>query len=141
MATTNDPVEKIYAAYNVKRVDRGLTPIDPEDFEMQDPVVFSGPQSTLNTKIQLLPKLASNAFGTINLFYDRVNLDTLVTPRIVKGSATTVFEALPAINEELGIVLEERDVVDGSLGANDFTLTATPVNKIFTGSKVFTYYP
>lgn len=142
MATTLDPVEKIYAVYNQNRVDRGLTPIVPAEFELQPPTAFSGPQSPKNTRLKALPKLTTNSFGTINLYYDRENLATALTaPKIVKGGATTVHQALAAINDELGVAMQTTDFVDGALGATNFTLTATPTNLIFIGNVVFTYYP
>lgn len=142
MATTLDPVEKIFAVYNQNRVDRGLTAINPAEFELQPPQVFSGPQSTKNTRLKAIPKLATSSFGTINLFYDRENLATALTaPKIVKGSATTVHGALAAINDELGVTMQPGDFVDGPLGATNFVLTATATNLVFTGNVTFTYYP
>lgn len=141
MATTLDPKAKLFAVYNQNLVDRGLVPIDPTQFEMQPPTVFSGPQSPLNTRAKVIPKSQTNSFGTINFYWNRENLATALTnPKIVKGSATTVHEAIAAINDELGVEMSTSDFVDAFLGSTNFTLTATPTNLVFTGSATFTYY-
>lgn len=142
MATTLDPKEKLFALYNQNRVTRGLLPIEPLEFEMGEPAVYSGPRSTKNTKVQIIPKTTTNVFGTINFFYDRVDLATGVTnPKISKGGFLSIHEALGAINDELGVLMYPSDVVNGPLGTTTFTLTATASNLIFTGSVQFTYYP
>ena len=142
MATTLDPIEKLYALYNQNRFNRGLMPIIPAEFEMQEPIVYSGPRSPKNTKIQLIPKTITNVFGTINFFYDREDMATsIINPKITKGTLLTIHEALPDINNELGVILYTSDVLNGPLGTTGFTLTAKPTNLVFTGSVNFTYYP
>lgn len=142
MATTLNPKAKLFAVYNQNLIDRGLLPIDPDAFEMQPPTVFSGPQSIKNTRAKVIPKSQTNSFGTINFFWNRENLATaLTTPRIVKGTATTVHEAIAAINDELGVEMTTDDFVDGFLGSTNFVLQATPTNLVFTGSVTVTYYP
>ena len=95
MATTLDPKAKLFAVYNQNLVDRGLQPIDPTQFEMQPPTVFSGPQSPLNTRAKVIPKSQTNSFGTINFYWNRENLLQLlrilrllkvVRPRYMKQS-------------------------------------------------------
>lgn len=141
MATTLNPKDKLYAVYNQDRISRGLDEINPDEFEMQAPAFYSGPRSPKNTRAKVIPKSATNSFGTINLFWNREVLSTAVVGgKIVKGSLTTVHAAINEINEELGVAFDTTDFVDGPLGSSNFTLVASPTNLVFTGSTVFTYY-
>lgn len=142
MTATLNPSEKIWAIYNQDRINRGKLAVNPSEFELQEPVAYTGPRSpTTNTRLKGIPKSATNSFGTFNFYYSRQNLATaVINPKIVKGSLTTIHEAIAEINEELGITSTTADWVDGNLGTTDFTLTATPTNLVFIGSVTFTYY-
>lgn len=142
MAVTLNPSEKIWAIYNQDRINRGKLAVNPVEFELQSPELYTGPRSpTTNTRVKAIPKSAINSFGTFNFYYNRENLATaVVNPKIVKGSLTTIHGAIAEINEELGIASTIADWVDGNLGSTNFTLTATPENLIFVGSVTFTYY-
>ena len=126
------PEEKLAAMFNKDRADNSLPLIDFNEYVFQAPAPYVGVR---NTRIYALPALSSLYVGRISITYDRINFNT-----VVKGSATTVHQLLPAINEELGIALATTDVVDAALPASGgFTLTATSVNKLFTGNTTVAY--
>ena len=106
MATSNpllNPKSKIVAVYNKVRVDRGLPAINEVDFEFSNPVPYSGIKSTKNTRIYLTPRANSSQIGRITVYYDRINLSTVVGAKVIRGTATTVSQLLTEINEELGL--------------------------------------
>ena len=89
----------------------------------------------------MIDKSTSAAFGRITVYYNRINLATITGQKVVKGSATTVTQLLPEINEELGVELTSLDIEEAPLGiASTFTLTAAPNSYIFTGSTIIGYY-
>lgn len=131
------PEEKLAAMFNKDRADNSLPLIDFNEYVFQPPTPFTGVR---NTRIYAIPALSSLYVGRISITYDRINLNTVTNVSVVKGTATTIHQLLPAINEELGIKLAATDVADGSLpSSGGFTLTATSVNKLFTGSTTISY--
>jgi hypothetical protein len=141
MASTLDPVEKLFAVYNDRRIARGLEAIVPTQYEMSTPNTYSGPRSPDNTSVKIIPKSATASFGTLYLYYTREDMATVLTatPKVLKGSATTIHQLINEINTELGILSTTADWLDGPLGVKQFVLQATPRNYIFTGSKTFEY--
>lgn len=134
---TPTPEQKLAAMFNKDRADNSLPIIDFSEYIFQAPTPFVGVR---NTRVYALPALSSLYVGRISITYDRINLNTVTNVSIVKGSSTTVHELLPAINEELGITLATTDIVDAALPASGgFTLTATAVNKLFTGNTTIAY--
>lgn len=130
-----NPKNKLISIYNLLRTADGQVPLDLEDFNFGTPVPYSGLRSAKNTKITLSPKNSASIYGKSILYYNRIDLATLDNFAVVKGTATTVLGLLPAINEELGVELEDFDVLEAALGAGpSFTLTASATNLIFTGS-------
>ena len=143
MATTNlNPEAKLIAVYNQQRVNQSLEPIVPEEFDMGPPEIYSGPRSPDNTRSRLIPKASTASFGRLNLYYNRKDMATAFTAplKVVKGSATTIHELINEINEELGIESTTADWLDGTLGATNFNLIASPLNRIFTGGVLVGYY-
>lgn len=131
------PEEKLAAMFNKDRADNSLPIIDFAEYIFQAPTTFVGIR---NTRIYALPILSSLYVGRISITYDRINFNTVTNVSVTKGPSTTVHQLLPAINEELGIQLNTTDVVDASLPVSGgFTLSATAVNKLFTGSTTITY--
>ena len=141
MASTLDPVEKIFAVYNQKRIDRGLEAIVPSQYEMGTPNVYTGLRSPDNTVVKITPKSATASFGTLYLYYSRNDMATVFTqtPKVVKGSTTTIHQLINEINTELGILTTTADWLDGPLGVTQFVLQAAPRNYIFTGNRTFEY--
>lgn len=144
MATSNpllSPRSKIIAVYNKVRLDRGLPAILEADFEFSNPFTYVGVKSTKNTRIYLTPKANSSQIGRITVYYDRIDLSTIVGSKVIRGSATTVTQLIPEINEELGVELTNNDVEEAPLGVTPtFTLTASPTSLIFVGSTSIGYY-
>ncbi len=143
MATSNlNPESKLYAVYNQKRIDQGLEPIVPAQFDMGPPEVYSGPRSPDNTRSRIVPKAPTASFGQLTVYYDRKDMATAFTNplKVTKGSAVTVFQLINEINEELGIDSTTGDWLDGTLGATNFNLIASPTNRVFTGGVLVSYY-
>ena len=108
------PEEKLAAMFNKDRADNSLPLIDFNEYVFQAPAPYVGVR---NTRIYALPALSSLYVGRISITYDRINFNTVTNVSVVKGSATTVHQLLPAINEELGIALATSDVADAALPA------------------------
>jgi hypothetical protein len=126
---------KLISIYNLLRSADGQLPLDLEDFNFGTPEPYVGLRSPKNTRISLIPKDSASIYGRSLLYYNRIDLSTLEAFSVVKGTATTVLGLLSAINEELGIELEDFDVEEAALGNGpSFTLTASPTNLIFIGS-------
>ena len=136
-----NPKLKIVAIYNKRRVDQGLSPINVADYSFSNPIQYAGVKSTKNTRIYLTPNTSSSQFGRITIYYDRIDLSSVVGARVIKHDATTIVELLPSINEELGVELSALDIVDGQLTDNlNFVLRASPNSLVFTGSTSIGYY-
>lgn len=131
-----DPKNKLVGVYNVVRVAAGKATISADDYNFSVPAPYSGPKSPNDTIITLTPKPSAPSYGTIILFYNRINLANLTGFSISKGTATTVLGVLTKINEELGVELSTLDVLEGALPAagNNFNLNVTPECMIFYGS-------
>lgn len=144
MATSNpalNPKLKIISIYNKERTDRGLSVVDINDYDFSNPTPYAGVKSTKNTILYLIPKSTSAQFGKITIYYDRIDLATILNTKVIKGTATTVTQLLPEINEELGVELANFDVEEAILGTSPtFTLTASPLSFIFIGSTTVGYY-
>lgn len=136
-----NPKLKIVAIYNKRRVDQGLSPINVDDYSFSNPIQYAGVKSTKNTRIYLTPNLSSSQFGRITIYYDRIDLSSVIGARVIKHDATTIVELLPNINEELGVELTALDIIDGQLTDNiNFVLKASPNSLVFTGSTSVGYY-
>jgi hypothetical protein len=130
-----DPKVKLISVYNAYRAANNKDPLEVTDYNFGVPEEYSGPKSTKNTKIILTPTPTSPAYGTIILYYNRIDLANLTGFSVEKGSATTVLGLLDKINEELGVELTPMDVEEAALGAgSSFTLTVTDQCMIFYGS-------
>lgn len=140
--STITPQEKLFAIYNLDRTNNGLPVIDATDFIVGDPEVYSGSRSPKNTRVYLTPKPSSSNIGRITLYYNRIDFATITTLMVTKGAAVNVVDLLPQINEELGITLVAADISNTTLPTTGpFTLTATAVNLVYTGSTNVAYAP
>jgi hypothetical protein len=136
-----NPKLKIVAIYNKRRIDQGLSPINVADYSFSNPIQYAGVKSTKNTRIYLTPNTSSSQFGRITIYYDRIDLSSVIGARVIKHDATTIVELLPSINEELGVELTALDIVDGQLTDNlNFVLRASANSLVFTGSTSIGYY-
>lgn len=134
------PKDKLMAVYNAELQANGKPTIDPADFDMSAPAAYSGPRSTRNTVIYLQPLAASPSFGLATIYYNRVNLATVTSVRVTKGSAATLTDLLPALNIQLGLEFVAADFSPVTLPSapGTFTLTATSTNLVMTGSTTVT---
>lgn len=134
------PKEKFIAIYNADLAANGKPTLNPDDFEMSVPANYSGPRSTKNTVIYLQPLASSPYIGLATIYYNRINLATISTLRVSKGSATTLGELLPTLNIELGLNFSTADFTTTTLpsGLGTFTLTASAANLAFTGATTVT---
>lgn len=125
---------KFFAVLNKHLTDNSFPAIDPAAFVVNAPTVYSGTAYPRNTRLVLDAPLESTSVGRTTVYYDRINLASITGLQVSKGSATTVFELLPAINELMGIALDANDVVNGVLPASGaFNLQASATNLIYTG--------
>lgn len=134
------PKEKLMAIYNADLVANGKPVIVPDDFDMSPPAAYSGPRSTKTTVIYLQPKAASPNIGLATIYYNRINLASITTLRVAKGSSTTLTELLADLNLELGLAFVASDFSPVALPSapGTFTLTATAGNLAFTGATTVT---
>jgi hypothetical protein len=130
-----EPRNKIMSVYNRLRQLAGNPELDLEEYNFSVPQPYSGPRSPANTVIVLTPIPSSGIYGSITLYYDRIDLSTLTGFSVARGSATTVLGLLEELNEELGVALTPIDVEEAALPVgSSFTLTASSQNLIFIGS-------
>ena len=132
-------IEKIQARFNAKRTESNLPTVDFSGYTMALPEAYSGPQSASNTLIYVVPLATSNNLGRLKVFLNRLGLSSAVGISVVRGSSTRIIHMLPQLSNELGITLVADDVVDDVLpGGSSFVLTASPANRLFTGSTTVT---
>lgn len=136
MATNKDPVEKLFVVYNQTRIDKGVIPIIPAEYEMGPPMAYFGPRSIENTRCILTPRSNRAALGLVYVYYSRKDLSTILpTPlSITKGSATRVHQLVDKLNAALSIESTTGDWVDGPLVDSQITLYASLDNRVFIGS-------
>lgn len=128
--------------YNAERVLRNKPPILATDFDFTPPEVYSGPRSTRNTKVFLLPKSVSGNYGRITIYYDRINLNTLTGITVIKGSNTRIYQVIGQLNEETGMNMSSADLVDDPLAVSgSTTITASTGSYLFTGNTTISYTP
>lgn len=136
------PKEKLIAIYNQDRVNNGLAVIVADDFNLDPPQNYSGSRSPKNTRVYLTPKPSSANVGRITLYYNRIDLATIASLMVTKTTETNVVDLLTQINDELGVTLVASDIVNTTLpSTGPFTLTATAINLIYTGSTSVAYAP
>ena len=105
-----------------------------------------------NTSARLRGVQGSGFRDAITLYYDRINLATIIPwgtnykSAIVSYTATSIHEALAVILDTYGINFGQADVVNSSLGGsntpnyqNSRSLTAQPTSPAYYGSTVLTY--
>lgn len=127
--------EKIQARFNAKRTESNLPVVDFTGYNMSLPEAYSGPQSTSNTLIYATPLASSNNIGRLKMFLNRLALSQAIGMSVTRGASTRIVQLLPQLSLELGVTLLAEDIVDDQLPAGaSFTLTASPSNRLFTGS-------
>lgn len=132
--TTPSVQTKFFAVLNKHLTDNLFPAIDPAAFVINAPTVYGGAAYPRNTKLILDAPLDSTSVGRTTVYYDRINLGGISGLQVSKGSSTTVFELLPAINELMGIALTISDVVNATLPASGtFSLQASATNLIYVG--------
>ncbi len=132
--------EKFYAVTNKHLTNNSLPPINPNDYTVQAPEVYTGTTYARNTRLVLDAPLESSVVGRTTIYYSRIDMATALQGLMVaKGSATTLIELLPALSEIIGVQLTANDVVPVNLPASGtFTLTASASNLLYIGSTTVT---
>ena len=134
MATTPTPAEKFFAVLNKQLEDTGKDTIDPADYTAPEPRPYTGAIFQRNTFLVLDPPLESLITGRITCLYDRIPFEEFTNMRIEKGSATTLLELLPQINEALGMELSLADLQPATVpSSGPMTVRASDNNLIYTG--------
>lgn len=96
------------------------------DVEYSDAnVVLSAPSehtlaelSTKNTSVLVTGRSSANKTGTVRLYYDRVNIRTIVgtAPVVIAwDNELRIVDLIPKLNAQFGIHLVDADVVDNAL--------------------------
>lgn len=133
------PREKFFAVLNKHLADNSYPTIDPAEYEVGTPTVYSASAYPRNTRLVLDAPLASTNVGRTTVYYDRIDMATITNIVIPKGSAVTVNDLLPAINEELGINLATTDIISAALPASGtFLLKASTSNMLYIGQATIT---
>lgn len=133
------PRDKFFAVLNKHLADNSYPTIDPAEYEMGAPANYAGSAYPRNTRLVLDPPLSSPSAGRTTVYYDRIDFATVTNIVVPKGSAVTVNDLLPTINEELGIALASTDIISENLPTNGtFPLKASTTNLIYKGQATIT---
>ena len=126
---------KFFAVVNKHLQDNAQPTIDPNDFTVNVPSTYTGSAYNRNTRLVLDAPLDSTSVGRTTIYYDRINLSTITGLNVEKGSATSLVQLLPAINELMGVEFEAADVVDITLpSSGQFDMAASASNLIYTNT-------
>lgn len=86
-----------------------------DEYAFSDPVRPTEQAPVRNTLIRLLPKSGSNLYGSVTLYYNRMNISAIGDIKVYKNGATLISEVIPYINTTYGIYLSPTDYIDGPL--------------------------
>lgn len=118
------------------RLNEGID-VQLADVTFSDPVRSEpSPIPLRNTSITIVPVTSSGLYGRRVFHYNRIHISELGTVTVDKGSATTVYQLLAAINDKYGLYLTEDDVYDQILspvvtGDIDIDLQIKPTSLIW----------
>lgn len=130
---------KFFAVVNKHLTDNGDPAIDPDDFLVNVPQVYTGTAYDRNTRLMLDAPLESTSVGRTTIYYDRINMATITGMQVEKGAATNLVDLLPAINELMGVQFLPADVVDVVLpSSGTFEMAASASNLIYIGAMIIT---
>ena len=128
------PKEKMFAQVNKQRTTQGLAVLDHNEFTLDIPQAIVGSQTNRNTKCLTFPTAASTFVGPISLFYDRIDLATITTVYVVKGTALNVNDLIPELSLKLGLQFAAGYFENTALpNTPSFTLRATTESALHTG--------
>ncbi len=133
------PSAKFFAVLNKQLTDNNKPTINPAEYSSFAPTPYSGVRSQRNTLLVLDPPLTSTSVGRTTVFYSRIAMAEITGLTVEKGTATSLAELLPALNEALGIALSLSDLEPvASLPASGMmTVTASATNLLYTGTLTF----
>lgn len=86
-----------------------------DEYDFSDPIRPTEQAPIRNTLIRLLPKGGTNLYGSVTLYYNRMNISTIGDIKVYKNGATLISEVIPYINTTYGIYLSPTDYIDGPL--------------------------
>lgn len=130
---------KFFAVLNHQLQQNGKPTLNPDEFTVGAPTPYTGSQYARNTRIRLDPPLESTNVGRTTIFYNRINMSNIAPINVEKGSATSVIQLLPAINEMMGVEFSANDVMDAVLPASGtFQLTASAGNLLYINAMTMT---
>lgn len=134
------PSAKFFAVLNKFLTDNNKPVINPADYQSFAPTPYSGVRSQRTTLLVLDPPLNSTSVGRTTVFFDRIPMAGITGLNVEKGSATSLAELLPALNEALGIALSLTDLesVSSLPASGAMSVTASASNLIYTGTLTFT---
>lgn len=75
------------------------TKITPDIYEISDPISIIG---LYNTEVTITPRKGTGYYASSKFRYNRVNISILNNFNVQLGTATTLLDLLPQINNQLG---------------------------------------
>ena len=122
-----------------------------QDFVISEPAVNINTATQTDTSVILTPIAGSGYYGTREVKYKRMDVDSvfgLMAMPTQPTTETTLYEYLSQINAFYGIHLKEEDIYDAPIPAYDpehptaartVTLVVKPTSYFFTGSYEFIF--
>ena len=119
-----------------------------DDFTFTDPVSITE-TAISNTKVTLTPKLVSQFYNAIDLFYKRIDITTILSNSAItirRDSETKLSDIIPKINAAFGINMTNDDYYDTDLSIlypNNpdaeipVTISTKHTSLLFKGSYIF----
>ena len=104
------------------------TSITVDDVDFGIPQRANGTLPVRNTKIVLSPKQSSGYYGNKTIWYNRIHISELGPITVQKGTATSMWGLIPAINAKYGIYLSTTDIIDAALPVNQTGEIAVTLN-------------
>lgn len=119
-----------------------------DEYAFSEPVRPTEQAPVRNTLIRLLPKSGTNLYGSVTLYYNRMNISVIGDIKVFKNGATLISEVIPYINTTYGIYLSPTDYIDGPLPTGSdtdpvsVTLTISPTCiQFYGGTQIVTALP
>ena len=103
-------------------------------FYFEEPIIVTG--QSFNTKLPVIAKLSSKYFGRKMIKYNRLSLLDLPIITVKQDGESSLYELLPKINTQYGLLLTKADIynenlLDGFVGDVTFNLEFKPSSLIF----------
>ncbi len=117
--------------------------------ETSSTVSFGNPQpmpagSVRDTSVVVSAVAGGGRTGSVTIYYDRINLNTLFSLQplyVVATSPQTTWDLIPILNNVFGLGLQTTDILQTNITSNTVTLQADPNSLAYEGSVAATIVP